>query len=83
MRNIKTKGRSRMGDEVLDCLMRIASKSRGQSMLSVAEFRSSYAFRTADYFWSLKHGRGKGGILGRVKELAAYFVDFENAEATM
>ena len=55
MQNIRTKGSTLMGDAVLDCLMRIASMSRGQNPLSGSEFRSQYAFQVADYFW----GRAK------------------------
>ena len=64
MRHIKTKGRTRLRDDTLDCLMRIAR----QRKLSVDTFREQYALRVADR-WGSHTWTGRRNGLATCMEL--------------
>ena len=70
MRHIKTKGRSLLGDNTLDCLMRISSSSHGPNALSVGDFRKKYAQKVASA-WQVERSAWKAFQESSVAEIAS------------
>jgi hypothetical protein len=79
MRHIKTKGRSLLGDNTLDCLMRISSSSHGPNALSVGDFRKKYAQKVASA-WKVERSAWKAFKESSVAEIAEYIEEASKQE---